>query len=217
MLALLILLLMTVGMFLDGISIFLIFVPLLMPIANAYGWDPVWFGVILTLKVALGSSPAAGGEPDGVMPHRAGADGIDGALGGGCWARCSWCWWRCWCSATGAVAAAQAGILNAAPRAGQVRDITTRREETQDEVPQLIAAALCTAAVAGLAPAHAQTYKPEYKLPSSSAPPSRGPGAEIWSNLVRERTQGRINIKVYPGTSLVQGDQTRDSPPSARA
>ena len=53
-LALLILLLMTVGMFLDGISIFLIFVPLLMPIANAYGWDPVWFGVILTLKVALG-------------------------------------------------------------------------------------------------------------------------------------------------------------------
>ncbi|CPP12172.1 membrane permease [Bordetella pertussis] len=53
-LALLIMLLMTVGMFLDGISIFLIFVPLLMPIANAYGWDPVWFGVILTLKVALG-------------------------------------------------------------------------------------------------------------------------------------------------------------------
>lgn len=53
-LSLLILLLMTVGMFLDGISIFLIFVPLLMPIANAYGWDPVWFGVLLTLKVALG-------------------------------------------------------------------------------------------------------------------------------------------------------------------
>lgn len=53
-LSLLILLLMTVGMFLDGISIFLIFVPLLLPIANAYGWDPVWFGVLLTLKVALG-------------------------------------------------------------------------------------------------------------------------------------------------------------------
>ncbi|OZI36061.1 C4-dicarboxylate ABC transporter [Bordetella genomosp. 1] len=53
-LALLIVLLMTVGMFLDGISIFLIFVPLLLPIANAYGWDPVWFGVVLTLKVALG-------------------------------------------------------------------------------------------------------------------------------------------------------------------
>ena len=32
----------------------------------------------------------------------------------------------------------------------------------------------------------------------------------IWSDLVRERTEGRINIKVYPGTSLVQGDQTRE-------
>ena len=52
--ALLILLLITVGMFLDGISIFLIFVPLLLPIMNHYHWDPVWFGVILTLKVALG-------------------------------------------------------------------------------------------------------------------------------------------------------------------
>jgi len=41
-------------MFLDGISIFLIFVPLLLPIAQHYHWDLVWFGVILTLKVALG-------------------------------------------------------------------------------------------------------------------------------------------------------------------
>src|SRR3546814_7006979 len=41
-------------MFLDGISIFLIFVPLLMPIANTYQWDAVWFGVILTLMVAVG-------------------------------------------------------------------------------------------------------------------------------------------------------------------
>jgi len=53
-LALLIVLLMVTGMFLDGISIFLIFVPLLVPIAQAYNWDLVWFGVILTLKVALG-------------------------------------------------------------------------------------------------------------------------------------------------------------------
>ena len=53
-LSLLILMLITVGMFLDGVSIFLIFVPLLMPIVNHYHWDPVWFGVLLTLKVALG-------------------------------------------------------------------------------------------------------------------------------------------------------------------
>ncbi len=53
-LALLIVMLITVGMFLDGVSIFLIFVPLLLPIMEHYHWDPVWFGVILTLKVALG-------------------------------------------------------------------------------------------------------------------------------------------------------------------
>lgn len=53
-LSLLILMLIVVGMFLDGVSIFLIFVPLLMPIVTHYKWDPVWFGVLLTLKVALG-------------------------------------------------------------------------------------------------------------------------------------------------------------------
>ncbi|MFN0162757.1 MAG: TRAP transporter large permease [Burkholderiales bacterium] len=53
-LALLIVFLLVVGMFLDGVSIFLIFIPLLIPIANAYRWDLVWFGVILTLMVAVG-------------------------------------------------------------------------------------------------------------------------------------------------------------------
>ncbi|MBL8376362.1 MAG: TRAP transporter large permease [Burkholderiales bacterium] len=53
-LALLIAFLLIVGMFLDGVSIFLIFIPLLIPIANAYRWDLVWFGVILTLMVAVG-------------------------------------------------------------------------------------------------------------------------------------------------------------------
>jgi C4-dicarboxylate transporter DctM subunit len=53
-LMLLILLLILVGMVLDGVSIFLIFVPLLWPIMQHYQWDPVWFGVLLTLLVALG-------------------------------------------------------------------------------------------------------------------------------------------------------------------
>lgn len=48
------LLLAVVGMFLDGVSIFLIFVPLLYPIMVALGWDMVWFGVLLTMVVALG-------------------------------------------------------------------------------------------------------------------------------------------------------------------
>ncbi|MEO9101940.1 MAG: TRAP transporter large permease [Burkholderiaceae bacterium] len=53
-LVLLVLLLVVVGMFLDGVSIFLIFVPLLVPIVQHYQWDVVWFGVLLTLLVALG-------------------------------------------------------------------------------------------------------------------------------------------------------------------
>ena len=53
-LTLIVLLLVVAGMFLDGISIFLIFVPILWPIMQHYQWDPVWFGVLLTLKVALG-------------------------------------------------------------------------------------------------------------------------------------------------------------------
>jgi C4-dicarboxylate transporter DctM subunit len=53
-LALLIAILIVIGMFLDGVSTFLILLPLLMPIANRYGWDPVWFGILITLKVAIG-------------------------------------------------------------------------------------------------------------------------------------------------------------------
>ena len=53
-LTLMIVLLIVMGMFLDGISIFLIFVPLFMPIVHNFGWHPVWFGVLLTLNVALG-------------------------------------------------------------------------------------------------------------------------------------------------------------------
>ncbi len=43
-----------VGMFLDGVSIFLIFLPLLVPVAKVFAWDPVWFGVILTMMIAVG-------------------------------------------------------------------------------------------------------------------------------------------------------------------
>ena len=42
------------GMFLDGISIFLIFCPLFIPIAEKFGWDLVWFGVLMTYVIALG-------------------------------------------------------------------------------------------------------------------------------------------------------------------
>jgi C4-dicarboxylate transporter, DctM subunit len=48
------LLLLIAGMFLDAISIFFIFLPLLVPVAQHYHWDLVWFGVILTMNIALG-------------------------------------------------------------------------------------------------------------------------------------------------------------------
>ncbi|MEJ5378114.1 MAG: TRAP transporter large permease subunit [bacterium] len=43
-----------VGMFLDGISIFLIFLPLFIPVAQAFNWNLVWFGVLMTYNIALG-------------------------------------------------------------------------------------------------------------------------------------------------------------------
>ena len=72
--------------------------------------------------------------------------------------------------------------------------------------------AMATAALAFTSAAPAQTaYKSEYKMSLVLGPAYPwGKGGEIWANLVRERTQGRINIKLYPGVSLIQGDQTRE-------
>jgi len=53
-LALFIALLTVAGMFLDGVSIFLIFLPLLIPVATRFGWDYVWFGILITFMVAIG-------------------------------------------------------------------------------------------------------------------------------------------------------------------
>ena len=77
----------------------------------------------------------------------------------------------------------------------------------------LTSAVAAAAALAFTAPAAlAQTaYKSEYRmsLVLGTAFPW-GKGGELWANKVRERTQGRINIKLYPGVSLIQGDQTRE-------
>jgi len=48
------LLLLIAGMFLDAISIYFIFLPLLVPIAIHFGWDLVWFGIIITMNLAIG-------------------------------------------------------------------------------------------------------------------------------------------------------------------
>lgn len=53
-LSLVLVLLLLAGMVLDGISLYLITVPLLMPVAQTFGWSTVWFGVIMALTAAIG-------------------------------------------------------------------------------------------------------------------------------------------------------------------
>lgn len=73
----------------------------------------------------------------------------------------------------------------------------------------LLAAAAALGAMSSTA--MAQSYKSEYRmsLVLGTAFPW-GKGGQIWADLVKERTNGRINIKLYPGVSLIQGDQTRE-------
>ena len=42
------------GMLLDAISIYYVLLPFLLPIMGHFGWDPVWFGVMMTINLALG-------------------------------------------------------------------------------------------------------------------------------------------------------------------
>jgi len=68
------------------------------------------------------------------------------------------------------------------------------------------------AIVAAAIPAFAQTkYQNEYRLSTvvGTAFPW-GKAGERWGEIVRQKTNGRINIKMYPGVSLVAGDQTRE-------
>ncbi|MFC4350563.1 TRAP transporter large permease [Fodinicurvata halophila] len=42
------------GMVLDGVSIYLIMLPLLMPIVHAFEWNTVWFGILMAMNIAIG-------------------------------------------------------------------------------------------------------------------------------------------------------------------
>jgi tripartite ATP-independent transporter DctM subunit len=54
MLLMITVMLLIAGMLLDAVSIFLVFLPMLVPIALAFKWDLTWFGVILTMNMAIG-------------------------------------------------------------------------------------------------------------------------------------------------------------------
>jgi tripartite ATP-independent transporter DctP family solute receptor len=72
----------------------------------------------------------------------------------------------------------------------------------------LAAAILAAIALPALAQ---QKYQSEYRLSTvvGTAFPW-GKAGERWGEIVRAKTGGRINIKMYPGASLVAGDQTRE-------
>lgn len=47
-------LLLILGMLIDAISIMYITMPVLMPVVRHFGWDPVWFGLVMTVNLAIG-------------------------------------------------------------------------------------------------------------------------------------------------------------------
>jgi len=70
--------------------------------------------------------------------------------------------------------------------------------------------ALASVMAFGALPALAE-YRAEYRVSTVvPAPFPWGIAAERWAELVAERTDGRINMVIYPGAQLVQGDQTRE-------
>lgn len=73
-----------------------------------------------------------------------------------------------------------------------------------------LGAAFATALCAPAALAQGK-YQAEYRLSTvvGTAFPW-GKAGERWGEIVRQKTNARINIKMYPGVSLVAGDQTRE-------
>jgi tripartite ATP-independent transporter DctP family solute receptor len=76
----------------------------------------------------------------------------------------------------------------------------------------LLGLAMAAAALGFTTGAMAQAaYKSEYKMSLVLGSPTPwGEAGRIWADLVKARTQGRISVKLYPGVSLLQGDQTRE-------
>lgn len=54
MLVLIMLGVLAIGMVLDAISIYLIIMPILIPVMQYFEWNPVWFGILLAMNIAIG-------------------------------------------------------------------------------------------------------------------------------------------------------------------
>ncbi len=43
------------GMLMDAISIFYVFLPILIPVMHHFNWDPMWFGVMMAVNLSIGT------------------------------------------------------------------------------------------------------------------------------------------------------------------
>ncbi|MEE2861056.1 MAG: TRAP transporter large permease [Pseudomonadota bacterium] len=48
------LILLVAGMFMDAITVMFITLPIILPVMRELGWDPVWFGVVVMINLAIG-------------------------------------------------------------------------------------------------------------------------------------------------------------------
>jgi TRAP-type C4-dicarboxylate transport system permease large subunit len=49
-----VLIVVVLGMILDSVSIMLIMLPIALPVVNALGGDPIWFGIITVIAIEIG-------------------------------------------------------------------------------------------------------------------------------------------------------------------
>lgn len=54
LLLLIMLMVLLAGMLLDAVSIYLIITPILIPLIHHFEWNPVWFGILLAMNIAIG-------------------------------------------------------------------------------------------------------------------------------------------------------------------
>ncbi|OQX10356.1 MAG: C4-dicarboxylate ABC transporter [Desulfobulbaceae bacterium A2] len=75
----------------------------------------------------------------------------------------------------------------------------------------IICAALFSLGLTSPGMAADKGYKAEYKLSSVLGKPHAwGVASERWAELITEGSQGRITVRVFPGASLVGGNQTSE-------
>src|SRR5699024_10557407 len=65
--------LLLLGAFIDQVSIMLVTAPLFMPIVESFGWDPVWFSILLLINLQIANTTPPFGMSlfimKGVAPH----------------------------------------------------------------------------------------------------------------------------------------------------